>query len=228
VPKNQQPEYLTVVVGDGGWMRIALRDIEAGPIAKLDERWLGASVLARAAATNDHVGIAELHLYRETGEPLTGEALRSFPLPLLERVLNGPELADAIAVSIKRGHRGRPENAVPTPPPDEPGRPVSVHGFVYDNGVTAFLFLLPREDDDLKLPTLGAKAGRKRPDDFYRRVADVFSRAAGPRPAIRIAEANGVPPSTVHRWVKEARRRGVMPGGRTGTARSDADTEEQR
>jgi len=31
-----------------------------------------------------------------------------------------------------------------------------------------------------------------------------------------LAEANGVPVSTVHRWVKEARRRGFLPPGRPG------------
>ena len=67
--------------------------------------------------------------------------------------------------------------------------------------------------------------GRKRPDSFYREVASLFSIAAasGSRPAERIAKANRVPPSTVHRWVKEARRRGVMSPARQIAREQDAE-----
>ncbi len=36
------------------------------------------------------------------------------------------------------------------------------------------------------------------------------------RPAVELAEVNGVPVTTAHRWVKEARRRGFLPPGRKG------------
>jgi hypothetical protein len=58
-------------------------------------------------------------------------------------------------------------------------------------------------------------------DDFYRRVALVYSGlvAAGEAPAPRIADANGVPAiTTVHRWVREARRRGFLPPATRGKA----------
>ena len=66
---------------------------------------------------------------------------------------------------------------------------------------------------------------RRRSDDFYLQVAGAFSVASamGQRPAVRIADANGVPVSTVHRWVKEARRRGVM-----GPARSPQRTQQEQ
>jgi transposase-like protein len=56
------------------------------------------------------------------------------------------------------------------------------------------------------------------PDDFYRRVADAYRFLAlvSPRPAVELADANGVPPSTTRRWVKEARRRGVLAPGQKG------------
>ena len=63
--------------------------------------------------------------------------------------------------------------------------------------------------------------GRKRPDSFYRRAADEYTRlvAAGDRsPAQTIAAANDVPATTAHRWIKEARRRGFLPAGRPGRA----------
>jgi hypothetical protein len=56
------------------------------------------------------------------------------------------------------------------------------------------------------------------PDDFYRAVADAYRFLAlrSPRPAVELADANGVPPSTTRRWVKEARRRGVLAPGQKG------------
>jgi len=62
--------------------------------------------------------------------------------------------------------------------------------------------------------------GRSHGDDFYRRVAEVYAQATTvtTRPAEVIATASHVPVTTVHRWVKEARRRGFLPPGRPGKA----------
>ncbi len=59
---------------------------------------------------------------------------------------------------------------------------------------------------------LSVPAGPKRPDSFYEQVADVYLAQAtlSPRAAQDLALANDVPPSTVHRWLKEARSRGLM------------------
>lgn len=59
---------------------------------------------------------------------------------------------------------------------------------------------------------------RGRPDLFYRQVADVYLdfAQASARPACDLADKHGVPVSTAHRWVKEARRRGFLPPGRPG------------
>ena len=65
--------------------------------------------------------------------------------------------------------------------------------------------------------------GGKKPDSFYEQLAARWTwltitrpRGGRHRPASELAEANGVPVSTVHRWVKEARRRGILgPGSRT-------------
>lgn len=52
---------------------------------------------------------------------------------------------------------------------------------------------------------------RSRNDDFYRHVADTFAVASQTtnKPAVEIADATGVTVTTVHRWIKEARRRGL-------------------
>lgn len=62
--------------------------------------------------------------------------------------------------------------------------------------------------------------GQKRPDDFFGRVAAAYSYLAGHtrRPATELAARNDVPVTTVHGWIKEARRRGLLGPGRRGSA----------
>jgi hypothetical protein len=54
--------------------------------------------------------------------------------------------------------------------------------------------------------------GYRKPDEFYRQVADLFlyQAAVSARPAHDIAEANGIPVATVHRWIREAKARKVL------------------
>ena len=65
----------------------------------------------------------------------------------------------------------------------------------------------------LKIPD-----GRRYPDEFYEAIADLYRRlvATGKRPAPALAKANDVPTTTVHRWVKEARARGLLAPARKG------------
>jgi hypothetical protein len=57
-------------------------------------------------------------------------------------------------------------------------------------------------------PAKGAK-----PDEFYRRIGEIYGKAAlvSPRPAADLAEAWEVPLTSVHRWVRVARGRGYLP-----------------
>jgi transposase-like protein len=50
------------------------------------------------------------------------------------------------------------------------------------------------------------------PVDFFEQVARAYNELAAisSSPAVRLAAANDVPPSTAHRWIKEARRRGLV------------------
>jgi hypothetical protein len=58
------------------------------------------------------------------------------------------------------------------------------------------------------------------PDEFYDAVAVVYRQlaAASHRPVAQMAGANDVPLTTAQRWVKEARRRGLLAPGRPGKA----------
>ena len=58
------------------------------------------------------------------------------------------------------------------------------------------------------------------PDAFYEAVASIYRRlvATSSSPVADLADANSVPLSTAQRWVKEARRRALLPPGRPGKA----------
>jgi hypothetical protein len=66
----------------------------------------------------------------------------------------------------------------------------------------------------------GAPARRPDPAEFYGHVALRYFELLREchRPAAAMAEESGVPVSTVHRWIAEARRRGDLPKGRKGAA----------
>lgn len=86
----------------------------------------------------------------------------------------------------------------------------------------------PPEPSDRHLPArlyVPVPDGHKKPDAFYEQVAERFTylvAIGSKRPANELAEANGVPASTVHRWVKEARRRGILPPGQRAAPASHA------
>jgi len=56
------------------------------------------------------------------------------------------------------------------------------------------------------------------PDSFYQQVAEKYMELANriKGPATEMANANGVPVTTIHRWTKEARARGFLAAGHRG------------
>ncbi len=88
--------------------------------------------------------------------------------------------------------------------------------------------LPPPEPVRYRPPSRGIKdpGGRRKPDAFYADVARVFLATASVsnRPAQELAEANNVPPTTVHRWLKEAKARGLLrlPGAAPDTLTMEA------
>jgi hypothetical protein len=69
-------------------------------------------------------------------------------------------------------------------------------------------------------PALRDSAGGGYRDEFYGAVAAIYRSLAAstPRPVAEMAGANDVPVTTAQRWVKEARRRGLLAPGRPGKA----------
>lgn len=71
----------------------------------------------------------------------------------------------------------------------------------------------------IRMPATSS-APTKLGNEFYAAVAKAYSWLSirTRRPAAELAELNAVPITTIHRWVKEARRRGLLPPGRRGGA----------
>jgi hypothetical protein len=132
--------------------------------------------------------------------PLPADVLRRIPLGQIEAWANGTG-AEAIRHLMDR--RPGPElraavsRFVKVAPKDQRKRPAEVTSLRLSKKHHAIA------------------AGRKRPypDEFYEAVAGIYQAAAGSSrgPATLIADANGVEPGTVHRWVRMARKRGFLP-----------------
>ena len=199
-----------------------------GRLYPVDDEWcewrqqppLPGVVMVRIAKGPD--GRLVLAGLRIDGEP-TADLLRSIPVGRIEAVANA-QLAivdDAIAVTATPGPR---DGAAPHPPrlldagwettdPDGATPRPAAGG----RRRTARI----RHDGQAgrsHAEGLPGQGGRGRGDGFYREVAGAYRSLAqsSARPAAELAEANGVPVTTAHRWVKEARRRGFLPPGRPG------------
>jgi hypothetical protein len=129
----------------------------------------------------------------QNAEGVTHDAMRSVPVVQLEAKLNDPR--DTVATRASVGVRMNvPETGWPPPKPPE----LHIRDKYFEN-----------------------PDGRGYGHELYERVAMLYTRcvAGGVRPAPAIAEANDVPVSTVHGWIQEARRRGVMaPARKKGAA----------
>jgi len=78
----------------------------------------------------------------------------------------------------------------------------------------------PRRTNATIAARLRTNAVRGYPDAFYDAVASAYRALAtsSARPVADLADANDVPVTTAQRWVKEARRRGLLAPGRPGKA----------
>jgi len=131
----------------------------------------------------------------DADEGVTGRDLRSLPIGKLESWLSSEPLRLAVASAWRD-------------PEAMDFRPEATKAFAGFDSMEAPV-PIQMDRSDVSALRLDVPNVRKRDDAFYAEVARVFDLASAmsPRPAIEIAEANGVPVSTVHRWLKEHRRR---------------------
>jgi hypothetical protein len=144
---------------------------------------------------------------------ISASALRTIPLAKIEAAVNLPEAAEAIRSKMNE------EWALPE------AKVIAFRNSVAPTG--------PAELDlsvwAAPLARLDVPTSRKKPDEFYRRVAEAYQTLAGMdrRPAVILAKTNRVPVTTVHRWVKEARSRGFLaPARRLSPRQGQSETGE--
>jgi len=157
-------------------------------------------------ARDEPIQIRELQIIAQVDRQLGGPTLlREIPFRRLEAGVNRPDHAAAMTELIPSDVLFTNHMPLQDGPQDWYGEPEAQRQ--------------QRPRLKLRVPT-----GYRKPDAFYALVADRFLWLAtmSERPAQQLAEANNVPPSTVHRWIREARARGLL---RLPTYRGDAEDE---
>jgi hypothetical protein len=192
--------------GLGGWVRF-----------RPDE---GAPVLVRFRPTNDgRVEARELFVTSE--DRLDSNGLRAIPLGQLEAMANAPHIRDALSRSVGEDEAVEDRAALADAKLQDwldSIFPVqTVEAPLIENLGQVFTPTITQRRPRLRI---AVPKGHKYPDDFYRRVAAAYSYLAGQtrRPAVELAARNDLPVTAVHRWIKEARRRGLLGPGRRGSA----------
>lgn len=180
-----------VLAGTGGWLWAQLPEVpECDLYIRVTELPSG------------RLGISAIEIaVRDPERTVDASVLRRIPTGRIEALINEPTHAQQLRSRIaadgaetdRRDTRARSERA-----PSDP-----------DQALRA----VPRFVLRLRVP-----AGRTKPDAFYEKVAEIYSLASAYErsPARLIADANNVPVTTVHGWVKEARRRKLLAPGRRG------------
>lgn len=186
--------------GAPGWAEIVLPDIAPRiliKVAEKDGRWVVANLVL-------------------VGEALDSTTLKSIPIARIESLLN----TRGVGAALLARQMGMTDDR-PTWMPsyrEEFGQ--------LDDALTSYFARESRPSLALSEP--GTKPPREPltrpdgtdPDDFYRKVAEVYNDVVRETsaPAKVLAEEAGVPTATVHRWIFEARRRGFLPPARKGRA----------
>jgi hypothetical protein len=184
-------------IGAGGWVRFISARHGATYFVRFHD-W----DISDGEAAHGH-RLVPRDVWISTNDLTRTNTLRSVPLGRIEAWVNSPEVAPVV-----RDHLDEPVGK-------EPGVGIFNALFRFDG---RHQFRTGKKAVDLRLPN--PATGRDRGDAFYRAVATKYVAAAkvGRGPAAALADANGVQPGTVHRWVKEARRRGFLGAGQRGKA----------
>jgi hypothetical protein len=213
-------------VGNGGWLHFVRRGLAAQVFARFEERGgrLVMADLVLVAADGDHV--------------ISSDLLRQVPVGPIEALANG-KVRDALTSSlnfpapdIRQAVAAYATNLNPSKPPRTWVEEMLLAGYSEEvvpsarvrrpRKLPAFPMLDKSVEIEVEVIDATLEVPKARPygDDFYGTVAAVYERLAGDgvAPAPAFADANGVPLSTAHRWVKEARRRGFLAPARQGRA----------
>jgi transposase-like protein len=157
---------------------------------------------ARPFLEGDRIAFADVRVIAYHGSAVTRETLRAVPVGAALSWANSPAGREQL-----RGHR------LVVPADRLNALAEAIEEAVEDADP------LPKRRPSLRLA--GAH-DRRKPKAFYERLATAYrwlrERDGSRRPVMEIAEANDVPRTTAHRWIKEARRRGLLGPGTSGRA----------
>jgi hypothetical protein len=189
-----------LAIGRDGWLYWYLpyfHDVRVRVTPALGGRRLVISAVALEAYLEGSP--AEPVLLPGSGKAISSADLRDLPIGRLEAIINVPENAAEVLDGLTS--RRLPDYS--------PRCPL---GRAYER---AEALPLRPADGSLVLPI---PPGRSHGEDFYAGVASAYSTATvfSDRPIIAVAEANAVPVATVNRWVREARRLGMLAPTRRG------------
>jgi hypothetical protein len=197
IPMGRPGEGLVVAPqSHSGWARYFYDQTGRGPILRLR---LGLD--PDSAADKPAMTVREVWVDIKNAR-VGARMMRDLPLGRIEAAINQPLVYEALSqyVSIPTAASIRFPDELPEPGSD-PGDP-------------PWWVTPPRSKRRAPRLKLRIPEGPgKKPDEFYRQVADRFTYlgTVSTRPASELAAANEVNVSTIHGWVKEARRRGLMP-----------------
>ncbi len=220
--RREVPIESQMTIGSGGWVRYQSRQLERG---------------VAFVRFGDHGGrlvLRELFVAGPDGG-IDPEAVRRLPLGRIEAWANdvghaamirsrldtpAPDLRRAIGYFASSSTPVRPGNEhwvarmfeAQVPDSEEPQAPMRELTRPLGSAIVV--------SPDLPSGEVDVPPRRPYSDEFYRQVASVYSALAAQirAPAAVMADANHVPLSTVHRWVKETRKRGFLAPGQRGRA----------
>lgn len=189
-----------------GWTR--LRDNGGGPTVYIQ-------YAIPESADDTGLDMRTVVMEASPEEPLTGRTWRRIPLGMVEQSLL---------------HHMEDTHGIFSYPWEGPAPTLDSLAEFFDATEDKFMTIKsPRlgtrvgdgQDGDPKgtLPVIRSPEGRLT-DDFLGDVAEAYRwfTAAGQPPAPSISERSNVPVRTVHRWIYEARKRGILPPARAGRA----------
>jgi hypothetical protein len=193
------------VAGGGGWLRLFFGRPEDYPV----------DVYARVERRGGQFEIAELHITALGDSRLDARLMRDLSYDGIRRFANNM-LTDLLDQRMTVGRKTfadeiwRSQFELDQFTVDRDGEEAHSTDPALPPGYVAMKDVTELVDATVVLPP-----GRKRTDEFYRQIADLFERlsAVDRTPAATIAKFNGLSIMTVHGWVREARSRGFMKRG---------------
>ncbi len=189
VPLIPRVEYVVgsgpLLVGRHGWLFW-----RPGPLLDVRVRVL--------IESDGHLEVRAVHVQRLGDEKVRGTDLRDIPLGQLERLLRHDDLVANVLLGEENPETLPDFDPSTCSTADAVAQAAKVAGEVSSNPYDLIV-----QDMVVTFPRRG-----QRDASFFQQVEELYGRVAtnSHRPAAEIAEANNVAVSTVHGWLKEARR----------------------